>query len=69
MISHPDEKAKELVEKFLALGELHLHQAKFCALICVDEVLSLDVWYNPHNSEQGNLYWQQIKIAIMSYKR
>jgi hypothetical protein len=61
----PKEKAKELVDKMMyhlnyncqpTLSEM---VAKQCALIAVDEILSV-VWYVPIDIE----YWQEVKQEI-----
>jgi hypothetical protein len=68
----PEEKAKELVNKFIShtrvfhevLGwEDYIDSAKQCALIAVDEIL------NHHQQEQGlyridKYYWQEVKKEI-----
>jgi len=62
----PKEKAQELVNKFAKLPEegtlmwyLSFEIAKKCALIAVDEILSV-VWYVPVDIE----YWQDVKQEI-----
>ena len=60
----PKEKAKELVDKYLDIDSkyeyLSYSMAKQCALIAVDEILSL-CW-------NGNMlameYWQKVKQEI-----
>jgi len=68
----PEEKAKELVNKFIShtrvfhevLGwEDYIDSAKQCALIAVDEIL------NHHQQEQGlyvidKYFWLQVKKEI-----
>ena len=59
----PKEKAEELFDKMLldwSCNECHNHWAKECALIAVDEILSLDIY----QSEQW--YWQEVKRRIES---
>jgi hypothetical protein len=61
----PQEKAKDLVEKFyLPNIRWALLHAKKCALIAVDEVLSIkkEIWDDFHR-EYFN-YWQQVKAEI-----
>ena len=62
----PKEKAQESVNKFAKLPEegtlmwyLSFEIAKKCALIAVDEILSV-VWYVPVDIE----YWQDVKQEI-----
>jgi hypothetical protein len=64
----PEEKATELINKFRNeyawvetdyKADLY-RDAKQCAKICVEEILKLDVWGNPHNAEEGRLYWEEV---------
>ena len=64
----PKEKAIELYNKFLnpsgdtyLYGMLEHDSAKECALIAVDEILSV-VWYVPVDIE----YWEEVKKEIES---
>ena len=73
----PQEKAKELVEKFLTIKcyntrpiELSISQAKQCSLIAVDEILkesSNDTIHLYRNGVSDNEYWQQVKQEIINY--
>lgn len=51
------DKAKQLVDKFLALGMIRI-QAKQCAVICVEEILS----FLMDRFSIG--YWQEVKQEI-----
>ena len=57
----PKEKAKELVDKFDGVGLQMRNEAIACALICVDEILSI-------NSIDKDLelsdYWEEVKTEI-----
>lgn len=57
----PKEKAKELVDKFDGVGLQQRNEAIACALICVDEILSI-------NSIDKDLelsdYWEEVKEEI-----
>jgi len=62
----PKEKAEELILKFKQLPKegtlawyLSFELSKQCALIAVDEILSV-VWYVPVDIE----YWQEVKQEI-----
>ena len=71
----PLEKAKELVEKFknadfnckgcdmefcdVPCTMLSLSECRKCALICVDEIITLDDF-----SIEGQDYWQQVKQEL-----
>lgn len=67
----PNEKALELFEKFKKAiwkngNPHHINaHAKQCALICVDEMLGLDVWEWPHNAEYGKLFWMDVKEELL----
>ena len=64
----PEEKAKELVLRYLRIDNntiqwFNLYMAKQCALIAVDEIL------NHHYQEQGlyridKYFWEQVKKEI-----
>jgi hypothetical protein len=58
----PKEKAKELVDKMwiysLPNANGSWQNAKQCALIAVDEVLSLDIY------QSDQYYWQEVKQEI-----
>lgn len=62
----PEEKAKELYEKFIAHSEsFHEEEhTKQCALICCDEILShmLSTHYVPFDIMHPNVkYWYEVK--------
>jgi len=69
----PEEKAKELVEKFMGYayapwhgGEDEMSQeeaAKQCALLAVEEVIN-NLFSNHKASKIANDYWQQVKEEI-----
>ena len=79
----PKEKAEELVERFgrvipfqdtyyseEELYKMHKKNAKQCALICVDEIISIpsiqiayiEEWSN--NSKSKESYWREVKQEI-----
>lgn len=80
----PKEKAQELVDKFLPLvycymgsgmlsddydKNVALGNAKQCALIAVDEIISLNCenysdWQNNPHHYYSREYWQQVKKEI-----
>jgi hypothetical protein len=77
---NPENKAKELIEKFKDYAYVDWHggddemtqdqAAKECAIICVDEILSLncesfDIEPNPHHY-YSRKYWQEVKSKILS---
>lgn len=55
---NPKEKAQELFNKIFNVTGLTI-EAKQCALIAVDEILSV-VWYVPVDIE----YWTEVKQEI-----
>jgi hypothetical protein len=74
----PKEKAKELIEKYLKLDieiggqydgylTMKMHDAKQCALIAVDEILSIDVLIDEDTwvSKTSYLeYWKEVKKEL-----
>ncbi len=69
------EKAKELVDKFYPRatsysldGKNQNENAKQCALIAVDEILSSNPHSNPLNTnvESTMEYWQEVKQEIIN---
>lgn len=76
----PKEKAKELVEKFMAIKSMKLSDysliyypfAKLCALIAVDEIIKVSApyidkhepYYQELDDNQTQVYWQEVKQEI-----
>lgn len=58
----PQEKAKELVDKFTVVGLQQRNEGIQCALIAVDEIL--DNNNNLFNTFSQNDYWLQVKKEI-----
>jgi len=52
----PQEKAKELLDKFINVPLLDSYEAKQCALIAVDEIIPLVGRYSD--------YWDEVKQEI-----
>ena len=68
MIS-PQEKAKELVEKYdetLTYIESK-SKAKQCALIAVDEIISIKLLWFQKDTESLD-YWQEVKQELLNMK-
>lgn len=74
-MSAEEEKAKELIDKYLTFKWATYPRAKNCALICVDEILKLNTWVdalyqrdNPTfaDEEDTEEYWQKVKEIIQS---
>lgn len=64
----PQEKAKELIERFfeVQIQDINaLPRAKQCALICVDEILDLEMNLSSYiYGEELHNYWQKVKQEI-----
>ncbi len=69
----PEEKAKELVEKFISPTKVYhehlgwvnyLDSAKECALIAVDEILNSIVIIDLTAAENQFTYWEEVKQEI-----
>jgi hypothetical protein len=57
----PQQKSKELVDKFTLVGLQQRNEGIQCALICVNEILSNPMFF----SDWGTVYfWQQVKKEI-----
>ena len=52
----PQEKAKELVDKFSLVGLQQRNEGLACALICVDEIIE--------NYDTTLAFWQEVKKEI-----
>lgn len=70
MTAKAKEKAKYLINEFYSkvdeerlLVNKYWSNAKFCALIAVDEILDSSMAYFDDNSDYVN-YWQQVKQEI-----
>ena len=57
----PKEKAKELVDKFDGIGLQMRNEAIACALICVDEILSIN---SVDKDYDLSYYWTEVKEEI-----
>ena len=57
----PKEKAKELVDKFDGVGLQMRNEAIACALICVDEILSIN---SVDKDYDLSYYWTEVKEEI-----
>jgi hypothetical protein len=53
---NPQEKAKELVDKFTVVGLQQRNEGLACALICVDEIIE--------NYDTTLAFWQEVKKEI-----
>ena len=61
----PQEKAKELVNKYLQVYDCRLPIAKKCALIAVDLRLDGDFIFTSIEYDKDSLeYWQEVKQEI-----
>lgn len=57
----PKEKAKKLVDKFDGVGLQMRNEAIACALICVDEILSIN---SVDKDYDLSYYWTEVKEEI-----
>jgi hypothetical protein len=72
----PKEKAEELLHNFCVnvLDEfepsngISRHKAKQCALIAVEEILSMGIMSDSGDWKMAKLYWQEVKKEIENLK-
>ena len=62
------EKAQELIDRF-RVGYINFEEAKKCALICVDEMISIPSIQTAYaqgytNSKSNESYWHEVKQEI-----
>ena len=59
----PEQKAKELVERFAPImpNEDWKEKAKQCALLCVDEILDIN---SVDKDYDLSTYWEEVKTEI-----
>jgi hypothetical protein len=57
----PKDKAKELVDKFTVVGLQQRNEGIQCAVIAVDEIISV---INPETNFATWLYWKEVKQEI-----
>ena len=69
-MSTPQEKAKELVDKFSVVGLQQRNEGIECALIAVDEILKI-IPQNEYMEDRGEfnenrelIYWKEVKEEI-----
>jgi hypothetical protein len=68
----PEEKAKELVDKYYNLfsveleNTVHYSEAKECALLTIDYIITSNPHSNPLNSDVHSTmnYWMEVKREI-----
>ena len=61
LIMKPQQKAKQLVDKFTVVGSQQRNEGIQCALIAVDEIISV---INPETNFATWLYWKDVKQEI-----
>lgn len=82
-MENPKQKASELIFNFIqfhtngVFSQVNLNVAKQFALICVEEILELNVcWYDEdlvksypksYKPSQTIEFWEQVKIEIQNY--
>ncbi len=57
----PKDKAKELVDKFTLVGLQQRNEGVQCALIAVDEIISV---IDPETNFKTWLFWKEVKKEI-----
>ena len=65
----PKEKTKELIEKFSDLEdrEMYIVKAKQCALIAVNEIISIKLlWFQKDTKDLD--YWQEVRQELLNMK-
>jgi hypothetical protein len=60
----PKDKAKELVDKFTVVGLQQRNEGIQCALIAVDEILSMGIMSHSGDWEMAKSYWIEVKQEI-----
>lgn len=65
----PKDKAEELILKYLRIDNdtkewFHKGLAKQCALIAVDEILSMGIMSESGDWRMAKSYWQEVKQEI-----
>ena len=74
----PKEKAKQLISKYRPYSNAALvgcgsitfcrekatRSAKQIAIISVDEIIGLEVFYSPHSTPEGLDFWNKVKEEI-----
>ena len=62
----PKQKAEELVEKFSDLedGEMYIGKAKQCALIAVNEIISIKLLWFQKDTEYLD-FWKEVKEELL----
>lgn len=67
----PKDKAQGLMESFYGImlpeenPNIRMDRAKQCALLCVDEILSMCEWYERrYKTKTVPEYWQEVKQEI-----
>jgi hypothetical protein len=60
----PQEKAKELVDKFSVVGLQQRNEGIACALIAVDEILDAIDWHDFQTPNLQMWFWDAVKKEI-----
>ena len=59
------EKAKELIERYRSISLLEKYNSRECALIAVDEILSLKLWGKTDGVNDKD-FWAAVKAEILN---
>jgi hypothetical protein len=57
----PQEKAKDLIRQFYSVGAM---ECKQCALVAVNEILSMGIMSHSGDWEMAKSYWEEVKQEI-----
>ncbi len=57
----PKEKADELIRKYYSIGAIEVQQ---CALVAVDEILSMGIMSDSGDWRMAKSYWEEVKQEI-----
>ena len=60
----PQEKAKELVDKFSVVGLQQRNEGVACAFIAVDEIIHVIDWHEFETPNEELNYWNKVKEEI-----
>jgi hypothetical protein len=57
----PQEKAKDLIRQFYSVGAM---ECKQCALVAVNEILSMGIMSHSGDWQMAKSYWEEVKQEI-----
>ena len=60
----PKEKAQELYNKMIVDMSIEKEQSKLCAIVTVDEILSMGIMAESGDWNMAKEYWQEVKHEL-----